>query len=224
MAKQVRRTGALIGGWVAAALFGLGLAGAQPAAAAGKISDANACVQHAAEAEQALDIPRGLLLAIALVESGQDGIPHPYAMSVNGRAVSARNVSDASRHLKDRRGQMRGNVYVGCMQLSLAHHRSQFQPAEAIVEPKQNVWYAARLLVRLHTDEGSWKSAVARYNGGSTRQARNYVCKVWQNLNELDTRSARLLESAGCDDSGNGSVTPATRRSYRNAQQVAAID
>lgn len=223
MDKRVRRTGALVGGW-AAALVGLGLASVQPAAAAGKIPDANACVQHAAEAEQALDIPRGLLLAIALVESGRDGIPHPYAMSVNGRAVNARNVADASRHLTDRRGQFRSNIFVGCMQLSLTYHRGQFQPTESMVEPKNNVWYAARLLVRLHGDEGSWKSAVARYNGGSTRQARNYVCKVWQNLNELDARSARLLETAGCDDSGNGSVTPATRRSYRHAQQVASIN
>lgn len=224
MDTRERRGGALIGGITAAALLGFGLAGALPAAAADKLSDRNACVANAVEAEQSLDIPRGLLVAIALVESGQDGIPHPYAMSVNGRAVNARSTADASRHLKDRRGQLRGNVFVGCMQLSLSHHRGQFQPVEAIVEPKQNVWYAGRLLVRLHSDEGSWKSAVARYNGGSTRQGRNYVCKVWQNLNELDTNSARLLESAGCDDSGNGSVTPATRRSYRHAQQVAAID
>ncbi len=182
------------------------------------------CVTHAVEAEQQLDIPSGLLVAMALVESGQDGAPHPFAMSLQGRAYFARNVNDAAKQLRDRKGQIRSNVYVGCMQLSLASHRSQFQPMERIVEPRDNVFYAGRLLVRLHGEEGNWKSAVARYNGGSTRSSQAYVCKIWQNLSGLDPQSARLLASTRCEDSEPVSVSPKTRRSFRNAQQVASID
>lgn len=135
------------------------------------------CVTHAVEAEQKLGIPSGMLVAIALVESGQDGAPHPFAMSVQGRPYYARNVSDAARHLRDHRGQLRSNTYVGCMQLSVATYRGEFQPLEKIVEPRDNVFYAGQLLVRFHGEEGNWKTALTRYNGSSGRRAQAYVCK-----------------------------------------------
>jgi len=205
--------------WFAAAvgIATVTLAGVSPALAQ------DSCVTSAVEVERKLNIPSGLLVAIALVESGQDGVPHPFAMSVNGRPVMARSAQDAARHLKDRQGQIRSNVYVGCMQLSLSHHRGQFSPVERIADPRENVAYAGRLLLRLHGEEGNWKSAVARYNGASMRRAQAYVCKVWQHLSELDGSSAKLLESSKCDDSDPPSIAPKTRRVFRNSQ-VAALD
>ncbi|AWJ91212.1 lytic transglycosylase (plasmid) [Azospirillum baldaniorum] len=216
--QRVRRT---YGGWIALAL---GLAASPVLLAKPAAAQDSSCVSHAVEAERKFNIPSGLLVAIALVESGQDGAPTPFAMSVEGRPVYARNANDAARHLRDKRGQLRQNVYVGCMQISLGTHRGEFQPVERIVDPRENVYYAGRLLLRLHGEQGSWKTAVARYNGGSTRQAQNYVCKIWQHLNELDPKSAKLLESARCGDSEPTSIAPSTRRTFRNAQQVASLD
>lgn len=202
--------------------LGLGMAltplTALPAAAA-----SDGCVGHAVDAEQRLNIPAGMLLAIALVESGTDGAPNPYAISADGRAIMARSTQDAARHLRDRSGKLRNNTYVGCMQLSVQVHKGQFQPLERIVDPRENVWYAGRLLVRLHGEEGSWKAALARYNGTTPRRAQAYVCKIWQNLSELDPGSAKLIESPKCDDSDRASIAPSTRRVFRNAQ-VAALD
>jgi len=196
---------------------------ATSAAAAPLNGTQEGCVAHAIDAEQKLNIPAGMLLAIALVESGTDGSPNPYAISAGGRAIMARSTADAARHLRDRSGKPRENTYVGCMQLSLGVHKGQFQPLERIVEPRENVWYAGRLLLRLHGEEGSWKAALARYNGTSPRRAQAYVCKVWQNLVELDEGSAKLIASPKCDDSDRASIAPSTRRSFRNAQ-VAALD
>jgi len=182
------------------------------------------CVTHAVEAEQKLNIPSGMLVAIALVESGQDGAPHPFAMSLQGRPYFARSVGDAAKHLRDHRGQLRSNTYVGCMQLSLASHRGQFQPVEKIVQPRDNVFYAGQLLVRFHGEEGNWKTALARYNGSSPHRSQAYVCKIWQHLNGLDPQSAKLLASSRCEDTDPVSVAPKTRRSFRNAQQVASIN
>ncbi|WP_245593404.1 transglycosylase SLT domain-containing protein [Azospirillum halopraeferens] len=207
-------------GGLAALAIGMALAplDAKPAAAG-----QDACVSHAVEAERALNIPAGLLVSIALVESGVGGTPHPYAMSVNGRAVFAKGTEDAARHLRDAKGRLRDNVYVGCMQVSLSVHRGKFQPLERIVDPRDNVWFAGRLLVRLHGEFGSWRSAVARYNGGSLRRAEGYVCKVWQHLAALDTDSAKLLESSACDDERTPAIAPRTRRTFHNSQ-VAAIN
>jgi hypothetical protein len=215
---------ALAAGLLTAPLVALTMATTAQAQTATPSLAKESCVTHAVEAEQKLGIPSGMLVAIALVESGQDGAPHPFAMSVQGRPYYARNVNDAARHLRDHRGQLRSNTYVGCMQLSVASHRGEFQPLEKIVEPRDNVFYAGQLLVRFHGEEGNWKTALARYNGGSGRRAQAYVCKIWQSLSELDAQSAKLLASSRCEDTDPVSVAPGTRRSFRNAQQVAAIN
>ncbi|PWC55658.1 lytic transglycosylase [Azospirillum sp. TSO22-1] len=219
MRGRNQRVRTMLGGMLA---LGLGMA-LTPLAAQSAAAASEGCVAHAAEAEQKLNIPAGMLLAIALVESGTDGTPNPYAISANGRAIMARSPQDAARHLRDRGGRVRENTYVGCMQLSVQVHKGQFAPLEKIAEPRENVWYAGRLLVRLHGEEGSWKAAIARYNGTSPRRAQAYVCKVWQNLAELDQESAKLIASPKCDDSERASIAPATRRTFRNAQ-VAALD
>lgn len=189
---------------------------------AGPVLADESCVPHAIEAERELNIPAGLLVAVALVESGVDGAPHPFAMSVGGRAIYARNTKDAARFLRDRRGNVQNNMYVGCMQLSVGNHRNQFDPLERIVEPRQNVWYAGRMLVRLHGEEGNWRSALARYNGGTTRTSQAYICRIWRHLSELDERSARLIESPSCEE-GTTSIAPRTRRTFRDSQ-VASIN
>lgn len=219
MRERVQRVRGTLGGWIALAI---GLCTTPLFATPALAQDS--CVTHAVDAERKLNIPPGLLVAIALVESGQDGAPSPFAMSVQGRPIYARNAKEAARYLKDGKGQLKPNVYVGCMQLSLASHRGQFQPIESIVDPRENVLYAARLLVHLHGEAGSWKTALARYNGSSSGRAHAYVCKVWQHLSELDAKSAKLLESPRCGDGEPASIAPGTRRTFRNAQQVAAIN
>jgi len=158
-------------------------------------AQAASCTEHVLEAERNLSIPRGLLLSIALVESGQDGSPQPFAMNLDGKSVYSESVDEAKNHLLDSKGQVRQNATVGCMQLSVQHHRANFRPVERILDPAANVWYAARYLKRLRAESGSWSAAVARYNGGSRSQQRDYTCKIYQHLESLDKNSAELLES-----------------------------
>jgi hypothetical protein len=204
-----------MGGLIAFALGFVVIFAIHSAAMAATMEDS--CVDHAIEAERTLDIPSGLLVAVALVESGMDGSPQPFALSVNGRSIFARSSEDAARFLRG------GNVYVGCMQLSVLSHRSQFSPVQKMVEPRENVWYAGRMLARLHDELGSWGHAVARYNGGTMRSAQGYVCRVWQNLVSLDPESAKALDVRNCAIRETPSIAPATRRSYQKSQ-VAELD
>jgi hypothetical protein len=116
------------------------LFGGHPARAAG-------CVQAALEAERSLDIPPGLLLSVALVESGRGGEPDPWAMNIGGRSVHANGLADAKKRLFDSHGHLRAKAAVGCMQLSVSDHRAAFHPLEKILDPQANVWYAARFPV-----------------------------------------------------------------------------
>jgi len=180
-------------------------------------AQAASCTEHVLEAERELSIPRGLLLSIALVESGQDGSPQPFAMNLDGKSVYSENADEAKSHLLDSKGRVRQNATVGCMQLSVQHHRSNFRPVERILDPAANVWYAARYLKRLRADSGSWNVAIARYNGGSRSQQREYTCKIYQNLESLDKASAALLEGNRCAQ-GDPAIAPETRRAFRRAQ------
>jgi hypothetical protein len=184
-------------------------------------AQAASCTEHVLEAEQELSIPRGLLLSIALVESGQDGSPQPFAMNLDGKTVYSDNADEAKNHLLDNKGRVRQNATVGCMQLSVQHHRASFRPVERILDPAANVWYAARFLKRLRADSGSWSTAVARYNGGSRSQQRDYTCKIFQHLESLDKNSASLLEGNRCAQ-GDPAIAPETRRAFRRAQVAAA--
>jgi hypothetical protein len=183
-------------------------------------AQAASCTEHVLEAEQELNIPRGLLLSIALVESGQDGSPQPFAMNLDGKTVYSDSASEARSHLLDKQGRVRQNATVGCMQLSVQHHRANFRPVERILDPSANVWYAARYLKRLRADSGSWSVAVARYNGGSRSQQREYTCKIYQHLESLDKTSASLLEGTRCAQ-GDPAIAPETRRAFRRAQVAA---
>ncbi|UEM22974.1 transglycosylase SLT domain-containing protein [Skermanella mucosa] len=184
-------------------------------------AQAASCTEHVLEAEQELGIPRGLLLSIALVESGQDGRPQPFAMNINGKAIYSETADEARSHLLDSQGRVRPNATVGCMQLSVQHHRANFRPVERILDPSANVWYAARYLKRLRADSGSWNVAVARYNGGSRSQQRDYTCKIHQHLESLDLNSAALLEGARCARQGDPAIAPDTRRAFRRSQVAA---
>ena len=123
---------ALAAGLLTAPLVALSVSGTAQAQTVSKES----CVTHAVEAEQKLGSPSGMLVAIALVERGQDGTPHPFAMSVQGRPYYARNVGDAARHLRDHRGPLRSNTDVGCMQLSVATARRGWATAADVLNTR----------------------------------------------------------------------------------------
>jgi hypothetical protein len=196
---------------------------AKPAAAAQAIPPGvspNDCSAHTSSVERQLKLPNGILLAIALVESGQGGAPQSLALSLGQRSVVANSVEDAARRL--RAVSEEASAYVGCMQLSYRHHRRAFPSVERMVDPKSNVLYAGRLLRRFHGETGSWRSALARYNGASAEQAQSYVCKIWNHLSELDWKSAKLLALHGCGEMNPPEIAPRTRRAFRQAQVASA--
>lgn len=181
------------------------------------------CTDFAIEAEREHDLPAGLLLSIALVESGMGGIPQPYALNLGGRPVMATSQDEARALLRDGAGRLRTNVTVGCMQISLTYHKEHFKPVDRILDPKANVFYAARYLKRLRAETGSWTKAVARYQGGSQRQRLAYLCKVHSNLSALTAEGASILDATHCPDGiAPPGIAPETRQKFRNRQIAAA--
>lgn len=186
-----------------------------PSAPVGESPDS--CLDSILAAETEHGIPRGLLLGIALVESGRGGYPAPFALSIRGKAVYAKSEAEAARYLRDPQGKLRGGVMAGCMQLSLSHHKNSFRPVDRIVNPQANVRFAARYLVQLRADTGSWAGAVARYNGGTNGKGRLYQCKVHRQLTALGAASADLFDATRCKPGAAPQIAEVTRRAFDRA-------
>ncbi len=144
------------------------------------------CSQQAARAEQAHDLPRHLLNAIAKTESGRwhddrgETLAWPWTVMAEGRGrflPSKAAAIDAVRRL-----QARGvrNIDVGCMQVNLQYHPEAFESLEAAFDPAANVAYAAGFLAELRQEARSWTRAVGQYHSRQAIRGNSYRAKVFK--------------------------------------------
>ena len=137
-------------------------------------------------------IPRNLLRAVGIIESGRRigdrTVAWAYTLNVDGQARYEDSAEAAGRLLRELVGTAR-SIDVGCMQINVTrwHPIRELDPgapnpAFATVkdafDPEKNVAYAARFLRSLFEREGDWTNAVARYHSGPYERRRGYVCRV----------------------------------------------
>ena len=146
--------------------------------AAGQPSDAYACLKHIPEAEKAYGIPKGLLLAIGVVEARWNNTIWPWTLNINGEAHYLESSSAALMRMRTRDGSMHRDMAVGCMQIFVRYHGEKFRSAADMLDPRRNVWYAASFLSSLKQEEGNWIKAVGRYHAGNPTDQRAYLCRV----------------------------------------------
>ena len=156
--------------------------------------DLRGWLKASAAEERRRAMPAGLLRAIALVESGRGGRPHPWTLNVRGRALYFPSRAAAAAALS--RAPERTDV--GMMQINLRWHGARFaSPAEAL-DPARNLEAAADFLAELKTEHGTWTAAVERYHSSRPGRRRAYVCKVYATLAALHRRQATAAARAYC--------------------------
>lgn len=146
----------------------------------------NAAIHH----ERANGLPRALLAAVALAESGRyspktrKARAWPWTINAEGRAYYFKTKQEAiatTQRLLD--GGMR-SIDIGCMQVNLRYHPDAFATLEEAFDPMKNVAYGADFLIRLHEQTGSWPQAVANYHSQSASRGGRYfarVIRIWEN-------------------------------------------
>lgn len=165
-------------------LFATALPAAQAQAATDRPADY--CTPYILRAEKKYKIPRGLLLAIALVESGVNGRPWPWALNVGGQGIYPKSYAEAIGYLRRADGTTRPDVAVGCMQVFLRWHSEKFSAPEYLLYPEYNVAYAARYLRKLYEKHGNWSAATANYHARENKQAQyDYVCAVFKRMHQI---------------------------------------
>lgn len=136
------------------------------------------CRPFIAPAELYYHLPRGLLGAMAVVESGRFGIPYPWALNIAGQSVMARDYRDAAKKLRDSNGLARRDIAIGCLQIHMAYHLAPFGAPEWALHPRYNVWYGAMFLHRLAAEYGDWPRAIAHYHASDPTAQRRYLCQI----------------------------------------------
>jgi len=162
-----------------------------PAEAPGRL-----CLAHTARFEKQQGLPRQILAAISLAESGRwnaeerETIAWPWTVYAQGQGRFFPTKAAALDEVRRLLARGARNIDVGCMQINLLHHGDAFASLEEALEPAANVAYAARFIKRLHRDTRSWTQAIAFYH--SRTQALNlpYRHKVYQFWGEMRRRAA----------------------------------
>ena len=147
------------------------------------------CAQATAARERAATIPRHLLRAISLAESGrwddarQANIAWPWTVTARGEGRYLPSKAAAVRHVRRLRSEGVRNIDVGCMQVNLLYHADAFASLEQALDPATNVAYAAEFLKDQFAATGSWVRAAANYHSTTPEKGRAYrekVVRLWR--------------------------------------------
>ena len=119
-------------------------------------------------------IPKGLLKSMASVESGNN----PYAVNSSKKSHHFQSKAQAANFINTAINNGRQNLSVGCLQLHYRTHRKHFSSVEDMIDPVNNISYAANLLKNLYDKYGSWEKAIKIYHSGKAHHNSTYYKKV----------------------------------------------
>jgi len=152
-------------------------------------SPAGLLCQAAIQAAQAGSrLPKGLLAAIGMVESGRPdpaggaARPWPWTIDAAGQPAFFASKEEAIAAVQALQARGVALIDVGCMQVNLMHHPQAFASLDEAFDPALNARYAARFLTQLYGQTRDWASAAALYHSATPEIAVAYqerVLEAW---------------------------------------------
>ena len=158
------------------------------------------CVSAILDAEQRYNIPGHLLLAIGIQEAGRNGpaglAVWPWTVNANGEGAFFATRQEAQAWVRQKQAEGINSIDVGCMQVNLHWHGDQFPHQDAAFDPFMNADYAARFLVDLYRQTGSWQEAAGRYHSATDEHQSRYLKSLAHNQQVVDQDIQRLTALA----------------------------
>ena len=151
-----------------------------------KTVNSNVCEHNILDIEQQIDIPRGLLKAIGLTESGRyinksKFVIWPWTINTNKKSLFFDTKKQMLKFLMHETKNGNFNLDVGCMQINLKWHGKYFKKISDSVDPKINISYATSFLYKLKSDFKTWNEAIKRYHSSKPSKNIRYHKKVLAN-------------------------------------------
>jgi hypothetical protein len=151
------------------------------------------CLDAADRAAEANGVPRDVLLALALVETGRDDRPWPWTVNVAGDGRWFDTQAEAESHAQAMLDEGRTNLDIGCFQLNIHWHSKAFTSLEDMIDPVRNAGYAAEYLVQHYAQTGDWALAAARYHSATPEHAERYRVRFEATLASLESATTGPL-------------------------------
>jgi len=150
------------------------------------------------------NLPNKLLTSIALVESGlkkdKDSFKSwPWTLNVSGKSLYFDSKEETLSYLK-KNLNTRKSIDVGCMQINTRYHLKNFRSLEQLIEPEENVKYAASFLSGLHKRYKSWNEAISRYHSSIPKKKELYLRKVYSYWNNLRQKKILIYSNKNNND------------------------
>ena len=167
------------------------------------------CANAVQAAERRNAIPKHLLSAIALTESGrwstkrQANVAWPWTVSNGGAGQFFETKAEALAEVEFLLTAGEQNIDVDCMQINLRAHAAAFDTLADSFDPERNVAYGAGYLKRMYQSTGNWLSAAGAYHSTTPTPNARYRTKVQRNWNQL-----RGLPSPALANAATTVITP----------------
>ena len=151
-----------------------------------KTVNSNVCEHNILDIEQQIDIPKGLLKAIGLTESGRyinksKFVIWPWTINTNKKSLFFDTKKQMVKFLMHEIKNGNFDIDVGCMQINLKWHGKYFKKISDSVDPKINISYATSFLYKLKSDFKTWNEAIKRYHSSKPSKNIRYHKKVLAN-------------------------------------------
>ena len=144
----------------------------------------NLCRLETTRTERRMAIPRHLLTAISLAESGRRddangvNVAWPWTVTSGGQGRFFDTKAEALAEVEILMTQGVRNIDVGCMQVNLFYHASAFETLDEAFDPRANTTYAATYLKSMHAATGDWTDAAGYYHSTTPQRNGPYKKKV----------------------------------------------
>ena len=152
-------------------------------------------------AERRYAIPTGLLLAIAIVETGRPDKatgrrqPWPWTINAAGQGMFFPNKAAAVAGVLQAQKGGTASIDIGCLQINLLAHPTAFRTIADGFDPATNADYAGRFLSSLFQASHDWQTAVGQYHSRTVALATPYRDEVGRQYAQSNTAERVFVES-----------------------------
>ena len=136
------------------------------------------CDLVARQASSESGVPLGVLLAITRTETGRTKsgktTPWPWTVNMEGKGVWF-DTEDAARAFVFSHFKAGARSFdVGCFQINYKWHGGAFRSIDEMFDPLENARYAAKFLMKLKGELGTWPETAGAYHSRTPEYASKY--------------------------------------------------
>ncbi len=181
------------------------------------------CFEATSRAERRNNIPKHLLKAIALAETGRwdkkerEKVAWPWTVTSGGAGMYFPSKQAAITKVRQLIARGVSNIDVGCMQINMYYHPDAFVSLDQAFDPTANVAYGAKFLTEIFESANSWTQAAAYYHSRTPERAERYKKKVLM-LWEEEIQNSRNRKA------DTGSVAAVNRPAPIDRQRMAYLN